>query len=43
MFADRRIVWLLVLVLLIIVLAWALDHVFYPDLPLPAGVAPIAK
>lgn len=43
MFADRRIVWILVVVLLIIILAWALDHVFFPDLPVPAGVPSIAK
>lgn len=43
MFNDRRIMWVLILILLVIVLAWALDHVFFPDLPVPAGVAPIAK
>lgn len=43
MLTDRRLVWVLVIVLLIIVLLWALDHIFFPDLPLPAGVAPITK
>ena len=43
MFADRRLVWILVLVLLAIVLWWALDHLLFPTLPQPAGVAPIIK
>ena len=40
---DRRIVWVLVIVLLIIVLWWALDHLFFPTLPMPAGAPSIAK
>ncbi len=43
MFADRRLLWIVVIVLLVILLAWALDHVLFPDLPMPAGVAPISK
>ena len=40
---DRRIVWVLVILLLAIILLWALDHVMFPDLPVPAGVPSIAK
>ena len=40
---DKRIVWIVVLVLLVIVLWWAVDHLFFPTLPVPAGVAPITK
>ena len=40
---DRRIVWLLAVVVLLAVLALALDHVFFPDLPIPAGAPPIMK
>jgi hypothetical protein len=40
---ERRIVWILVIILLVIVLWWALDHVLFPTLPMPAGVAPISK
>lgn len=43
MLMDRRLIWVLVIILLVIVLWWALDHVFFPDLPVPAGVAPISK
>jgi hypothetical protein len=40
---DRRVIWILVIILLVIVLWWALDHVLFPTLPMPAGVAPISK
>lgn len=40
---DRRIVFVLVILCLVILLAYALDHVFFPTLPVPAGVPPIAK
>ena len=40
---DRRILWALVIVLLAIVLWWALDHVLFPTLPVPAGAPPISK
>ena len=40
---DRRLVWLLVIVLLVIVLWFALDHVLFPTLPVPAGAPPITK
>ena len=40
---DRRFIWVLMLVLLIVVLWWALDHVFFPTLPMPAGAPPISK
>lgn len=43
MFADRRILYILVLILLIIILGWAVDHLFFPDLPVPAGVPSISK
>ena len=43
MFADRRLLWILLIAILIILLLWALDHVFFPDLPIPAGVPPITK
>jgi hypothetical protein len=40
---DRRLLWVLVLALLILLLWYALDHVLFPTLPVPAGVTPIAK
>ncbi len=40
---DRRIVWLLGLILLAVVLWLLLDEVLFPPLPIPAGVAPISK
>jgi hypothetical protein len=40
---DRRILWALVIVVLAIVLWWALDHVLFPTLPVPAGAPPISK
>ena len=40
---DRRIVWILVIVFLVIILWWALDHVLFPTLPMPAGTPPITK
>jgi len=40
---ERRIVWVLVIILLVTILWWALDHVLFPTLPMPAGVAPISK
>lgn len=40
---DNKIVWVLVIVLLIVVLWWALDHVLFPTLPMPAGAPPITK
>lgn len=40
---DRRLIWLLAIVLLVIVLWWAFDHVLFPTLPMPAGTAPITK
>lgn len=40
---DRRLLWVLVLALLILLLWYALDHVLFPTLPVPAGVPSIAK
>ena len=40
---DNKILWLLLIVALIIVLWWAIDHVLFPDLPMPAGASPIVK
>lgn len=40
---DRRIIWLVLIACLIILLWFALDHVLFPTLPMPAGVPPIAK
>ena len=40
---DNKILWLLLIVALIIVLWWAIDHVLFPDLPMPAGAPPIVK
>lgn len=40
---DRRLLWVLALAVLILVLWWALDHVLFPTLPLPAGAPSIAK
>ena len=40
---DRRLVWVLLVVLVAIVLWWALDHVLFPTLPVPAGVPDISK
>ena len=40
---DRRLLWVLVIVLLIIVLWWAFDHVLFPTLPMPAGAPSITK
>ena len=40
---DNKIVWLLLLVCLVIVLLWAVDHVMFPDLPVPAGAPSIVK
>ena len=40
---DRRVLWVLVLVILVIILWLALDHVLFPALPVPAGVPSITK
>ncbi len=40
---DRRIVWILTIVLLLAVLWFALDHVLFPTLPVPAGAPSIVK
>lgn len=40
---DRRLVWALLVVLLVIVMLWALDHVLFPTLPVPAGAPTIIK
>lgn len=40
---DRRIVWIAAVVILLIVLWLALDHVLFPTLPTPAGAPSIAK
>ena len=40
---DRRLLWVLLLALLILILWWAVDHVLFPTLPVPAGVPPIMK
>lgn len=40
---DRRLVWVLALAVLILVLWWALDHLFFPTLPMPAGAPAITK
>lgn len=41
MLNDRRILWVLLIVVLLVVLWFALDHVLFPTLPVPAGAAPI--
>lgn len=40
---DRRILWVLGVVLLVMVFGLLLDTVLFPPLPVPAGVAPIMK
>jgi hypothetical protein len=40
---DRKIIYVLVLVCLVILLWFALDHVLFPDLPVPGGAPPITK
>ena len=40
---DRRVIWVLVIIVLVIILWLALDHVLFPDLPIPAGAPPITK
>lgn len=40
---DRRVVWVLAIVLLLVVLWFALDHVLFPTLPVPAGAPSIVK
>lgn len=40
---DRRLVWILLIVVLVVVLWWALDHVLFPTLPMPADAPPITK
>ena len=40
---DRRVLWVLLLVILVIILWFALDHVLFPTLPVPAGVPSITK
>ncbi len=40
---DRKIMGVLLVVCLLILLWFALDHVFFPTLPTPAGVPPISK
>ena len=40
---DRRLVFLLLIVCLAILLWFALDHVLFPTLPVPAGTPSIVK
>ena len=40
---DNRIIWVLLIVCLIIVLLWAIDHVMFPTLPMPAPAPSIIK
>ena len=40
---DRRVIWVLLIVCLILLLWLALDHILFPDLPTPADVPPISK
>jgi hypothetical protein len=40
---DRRLLWVLALVILVIILWLALDHILFPDLPVPAGAPAIVK
>lgn len=40
---DRRIVWIAAIVILLIVLWLALDHVLFPTLPIPAGAPSITR
>ncbi len=40
---DRRILWVLCLVALLVILWLAFDHILFPTLPVPSGVPPIAK
>jgi len=40
---DRRILWLLAIVVVAVVLWLVLDHVLFPTLPVPAGAPSIVK
>lgn len=40
---DNRLLWVVLIACLILLLWFALDHVLFPTLPVPAGVPPIAK
>lgn len=40
---DRRIVWIAAVIILLIALWFALDHVLFPTLPTPAGAPSIVK
>ena len=40
---DRRIWWVLGLIVLAVVLWLLLDHVLFPPLPVPAGAPPITR
>jgi hypothetical protein len=40
---DNKIIWIVLLVCLLIVLWFALDHVLFPTLPVPAGAPSITK
>lgn len=40
---DRKILWVLLIVCVAILLAFLLDHVLFPTLPIPAGAPPIMK
>ena len=40
---DKRILWLLAIVVIAIVLWVLLDHMLFPTLPVPAGAPSITK
>ena len=40
---DRRIVTLLLIACVIVLIWLVLDHLLFPDLPIPAGAPPITK
>lgn len=40
---DKRVVWIAAIIILLIVLWLALDHVLFPTLPTPAGAPSIVK
>lgn len=40
---DRRIWWVVGLVILVLVLWLLVDHLLFPTLPVPAGAPPVAR
>jgi hypothetical protein len=40
---DKKIIWIVLVLCLILLLWWAIDHILFPTLPMPAGTAPLTK